>query len=125
MRKKDKKIEDFFERKDDFKIQSTLVSVTSAHNTFQEAIDSSPESLISKRRKTQATSMINAAKMVLLAYNTDAEIGKLDLRTQRRVLEMVDDLVKGRREVVQFQLSHDCESIKEVFSNEVFKISKK
>jgi hypothetical protein len=125
MTDKDKNITDFFNNNPLFQVESTLISVNSAHTSFEDAIKKAPANLISKRRKEQAMAMVNAAKMVLLAYNTDAQIGRLDLKSQRRVLEMIDQVTQGKREAVQFQLSGDCENIRELFSNESFKITKK
>lgn len=125
MVKRSKNIDEFFKTNSDFTVENTLMSVNSAHLSFEEAINLAPDNLVSKRRKQQAMAMVNAAKMVLLAYNTDAEVGRIDLKSQRRILEMVDQVTKGQREAVQFQLSPDCENVREMFSNENFKISKK
>lgn len=125
MAKKQNKYTPLFAEENDFQVESTLVSLTSVHHNFIDIIDQAPSNLISNNRKQNAKTLINTAKLILLAYSTDGSRGMLDTKSQRRVLEMVSQVVSGKREAVQFQLTRDCEGIKEMYSNEVFKIESK
>lgn len=78
---------------------------------------------ISDNRGQIAHDMVNAAENTLLAF--DRNMGKslhLSTKDQKRVLVMIDEVLSGKREAVQFQMTRNCDGIKEVFSREVFKL---
>lgn len=79
---------------------------------------------MSKARYTNAKDYLRAFEVTMLAYRDTGPIGNLDTEQQRKILTMVDEVLKGKRECVQFQLNRGCDGIKEVFSSEVFPIKK-
>jgi hypothetical protein len=74
---------------------------------------------ISKQRKVLNQDLIKAAKQVLIAFRGE-RIGRLSSDQQREILMMIDEMMDGKRECVQFQLNRGCDGIKEVFSSRVF-----
>lgn len=76
-------------------------------------------SMISDNRGKISKDMIRAAVQTVFSYQEPKRIGELDTKQQRTVLSLVDDVVKGRREFVQFQLTRDCDGIKEICTSEI------
>jgi len=75
---------------------------------------------ISKERYILIKDYHRAAKQTLLAYRGGPPIGKLTDEQQMQILVMINDVLSGKRECVQFQLNRDCNGIKEVFSSKNF-----
>lgn len=75
---------------------------------------------IGKERITLSQDYLNAFETTMLAYRDAEPIGNLSKEQQRKILVLVDDVLKGKLECVQFQLNRNCDGIKEVFTSEVF-----
>jgi len=75
---------------------------------------------ISKERYLLIKDYHSAAKQTLLAYRGGPPIGRLTNDQQREILSMVNEVLDGKRECVQFQLNRGCDGIKEVFSSKNF-----
>lgn len=75
---------------------------------------------VSQNRGQISKDMIEAAFRTLTAYDKTFRPIKLTTDQASRILNMVEDVLNGRREAIQFQLSRECEGIKEVFSQEIF-----
>jgi hypothetical protein len=75
---------------------------------------------ISKERYVNIKDLLNAAKQVTIAYRGGPPIGRLTTDQQRDILSMVNEVLEGKRECVQFQLNRGCDGIKEVFSSRNF-----
>jgi hypothetical protein len=75
---------------------------------------------ISKERYVNIKDLLNAAKQVTIAYRGGPPIGRLTTDQQREILIMVNEVLDGKRECVQFQLNRGCDGIKEVFSSKLF-----
>ncbi len=104
-------------------IETALISIKNASETFQDSIDQVTKNRainISDDRASRAKDYIKAATSVVLAYNEDYKIGKLTVQQQRRVLELVDDVLAGRREFIHFNLTTNCDGMKELNSKEYF-----
>lgn len=78
---------------------------------------------ISKERYQSAKDYLRAFEITMMAYQEGNSIGRLSTDQQREILCMVDDLLKGKREAVQFQLNRSGNGIREVFSSKVFELS--
>ena len=75
---------------------------------------------MSKERYQNSKDYLQAFESTMLAYRDQEPIGRLTPDQQRQILVMVDDILKGKRECVQFQLNRGCNGLKEVFSSKVF-----
>ena len=75
---------------------------------------------MSDERYHNSKDYLNAFEKTMLAYRDQEPIGRLTPDQQRQILVMVDDILKGKRECVQFQLNRGCNGLKEVFSSKVF-----
>jgi hypothetical protein len=75
---------------------------------------------ISDNRGKICQDLLNAFETTLVAYGDVKMIGRLSNDQQREILVMVDDVLRGKRENVQFQLNRNCDGIKELFSSKVF-----
>jgi len=77
---------------------------------------------ISDNRGEIAKDMVNAAMNTLFSYDRNgfAQSLRLSQKDQRRVLVMIDEVLSGKREAIQFQLTRNCDGIKEMYSKEVF-----
>jgi hypothetical protein len=78
---------------------------------------------ISDNRGQISKDMIEAGMNTFFSYDRNGMAKSLHLSTkdQRRVLIMIEEVLSGKREAVQFQLTRNCDAVKEVFSREVFK----
>jgi hypothetical protein len=85
-----------------------------------ETIFTSKAMRMSKERYQNSQDYLNAFEKTMLAYRDQEPIGRLTNDQQRKILVMIDDVLKGKRECVQFQLNRGCNGLKEVFSSEVF-----
>jgi hypothetical protein len=85
-----------------------------------ETIFTSKAMRMSKERYQNSQDFLNAFEKTMLAYRDQEPIGRLSTEQQREILVMVDDILKGKREAVQFQLNRGCDGVKEVFSSKVF-----
>jgi hypothetical protein len=109
-------------------VLSALIMINNGCDNLNDIIDriSNDRGInISDNRAEIAKDMIRAAKSTMLAYNDELRIGKLGTAEQRAILQMIDDVVTGKREAVQFQLTRNCDGIKEVFSRKTLKINEK
>lgn len=77
---------------------------------------------ISDNRGEISKDMLRAVRTTMLAYQDPIGIGTLSNVDIQRILKMIDDLVKGKREALHFQLSRNCDGIKEVISKQEFKL---
>ncbi|MCS5491762.1 hypothetical protein [Algoriphagus limi] len=75
---------------------------------------------MSKERYQNSQDYLKAYEKTMLAYSDIEPIGRLTTDQQRKILVMIDDVLKGKRECVQFQLNRSCNGLKEVFSNTEF-----
>jgi hypothetical protein len=75
---------------------------------------------MSDERYNNSKDYLNAFEKTMLAYRDQEPIARLTPDQQRQILVMVDDVLKGKRECVQFQLNRGCNGLKEVFSSKVF-----
>jgi hypothetical protein len=80
---------------------------------------------MSKERYTSSQDFLKAYEKTMLAYRDVEPIGKLTTEQQRQILVMVNDVLAGKRECVQFQLNRGCNGIKEIFSNRNFEFQDK
>lgn len=106
-----------------FRIGQIVKSIRDQSKNFQDSVDliTSDRSLrISDNRGKIAKQYIKCAEKVILAYQEPEKIGTLSPGQQSEILLIIDDLLKGRRECVQFQLTQSCDGIKELFSNQIF-----
>lgn len=87
-----------------------------------EIIVNSRAMRVSKERVNLSRDYLTAFETTMLAYRDAKPIGKLNTEQQRKILCMVEDVLNGKRECVQFQLNRGCDGIKEIFSNQVFNI---
>lgn len=78
---------------------------------------------MSKERYQSAKDYLNAFETTMLAYQENSpQIGTLSPKQQQEILVMIDDLLKGKREAVQFQVNRSGNAIREVFSSKVFEL---
>jgi hypothetical protein len=77
---------------------------------------------ISDNRGAIAKDMLRGVKTTMLAYQDPVRIGKLADKDIQRILQMVDDLLKGKREAVHLQLNRNCDGLKELISNYEIKL---
>lgn len=75
---------------------------------------------ISKERYHSSKDYLNAFETTMLAYRDSEPIGRLTNEQQREILVMVDDVLKGKRECVHFQISKSGNALREVFSSKIF-----
>lgn len=88
---------------------------------FTDTIYNSQAMRMSKERYQNSKSMLVAFEKTMLAFDdTKPPIGRLTSQQQQQILVMVDDVLKGKRECVQFQLNRGCNGITEVFSRKEF-----
>ena len=78
---------------------------------------------MSKERYESAKDYLNAFEITMMAYQEGNRLGSLTTKQQQEILVMVDDLLKGKREAVQFQLNRSGNAIREVFSSKVFELT--
>lgn len=79
---------------------------------------------ISKERYQSAKDYLNAFETTMMAYQEGGQkIGTLTPKQQQEILVMVDEILKGKREAVQFQVNRSGNAIREVFSSRVFELS--
>lgn len=106
-----------------FRVGQIVKSVRDQSQNFQDSVDliTSDRSLrISDNRGKIAKQCIKYAERVILAYQEPDKLGSLSAAQQSEILMMLDDLIQGRREAVQFQMTQSCDGIKELFSNREF-----
>lgn len=77
---------------------------------------------ISDNRGSIAKDMLRGVKTTMLAYQDPVRVGKLADKDIQHIIEMIDDVLKGRREAVHFQLNRNCDGLKEVISKKEFKL---
>jgi hypothetical protein len=109
-------------------ILSSLIMINKGCEDLNDIIDKVSKDRginISDNRAEIAKDMVNAARTTMLAYNDAFRPGKLTTAQQRVILQMVDDVLTGKREAVQFQLNRNCDGIKEVFSRKTLIINEK
>jgi hypothetical protein len=87
-----------------------------------ETIFTSKAMRMSKERYQNSQDYLNAFEKTMLAYRDQEPIGRLTNEQQREILVMVDDILRGKREAVQFQLNRGCNGVKEVFSAKEFSL---
>lgn len=79
---------------------------------------------ISKERYQSAKDYLNAFETTMMAYQEGSQkIGTLSQKQQQEILVMVDEILKGKREAVQFQVNRSGNAIREVFSSKIFELS--
>jgi conjugal transfer/entry exclusion protein len=77
---------------------------------------------MSKDRYQSAKDYLNAFEVTMLAYQEGNQLGTLSPKQQQEILVMVDEILKGKREAVQFQVNRSGNAIREVFSSKVFEL---
>ena len=77
---------------------------------------------ISDNRINICQDLLKAYRTTIFAYGDAPKIGKLSTDQQREILVLVDDILRGKRETVQFQLTRNCDGIKELFTSKIFTI---
>lgn len=105
-------------------IASQLNVLRSHTDTYLDIIDQIANNnhlRVPKNNAETAKDMIRAAKKTILCHDDMYRIGKLSLESQREILKLVQEVLDGKREMVQFQLNRECTAIKEVFSKKVLK----
>lgn len=86
-----------------------------------DTIHTSKAMRMSKERYQTSKSLLRAYEKTILAYDDGKPpIGRLSTLQQQQILVMLDDVLKGKRQVVQFQLNRDCNGITEIFSSKEF-----
>jgi len=76
---------------------------------------------MSKERYQNSKNYLLAYQKTILAYDdTKPPLGRLTPLQQQQILVMVDDVLKGKIEAVQFQLNRGCDGITEIFSSKQF-----
>lgn len=107
----------------DFKhIEGLAISVRSQTAMYHDAIDliKNDRTLrISDDRCERAKDHIATASRILLAYDNGYNPIKMDTKQQRRALEMIQDVLDGKREAVMFQPNKEGTKIREMFSKEM------
>lgn len=108
---------------DSYQIGNELSILKKSASNFLDVIDrlvNLQKLHISKSRGAIATGLVNRAVRVMLAYKDNSKDLSLNNSQKRRVLQMADDVLNGRRTAVQFQSLINGNGIVELFSNEVF-----
>lgn len=79
---------------------------------------------VSDNRGAIGDDLLKAYETTMLAYGDVKQIGRLSNDQQREILVMVDDILRGKREYAHFQLTRNCDGIKELFTNKTYLITK-
>lgn len=74
---------------------------------------------VSKVRGNLGIRLVTRAVRVVLAYKDGTRSRSLEEKERRMVLSMVEEVLNGKRQAVQFQSTLDGNGILELFSNEV------
>lgn len=104
----------------------TFRKLVSGMRDFTETVFASGGSKglrMSRERYETSKDYLNAFENSMMAYQEGSRIGSLNPKQQQEILVMVDDLLKGKREAVQFQINRSGNAIREVFSSKVFELS--
>ena len=103
-------------------IQGLAIGIKSQTLQYLESIDliKNDRTLrISDDRCERAKDHISTASKILLAYDSHHMPVKMDTRQQRRALEMIQEVLDGKREAVMFQTNKEGTKVKEMFSREI------
>lgn len=75
---------------------------------------------MSKERYRASKGYLKAYQKTMMAFRDTEPIGRLTTDQQREILVLVNEVLEGKRECVQFQLGRGCEGITEMFSGKYF-----
>ncbi len=101
-------------------VLSQFMELLSSLNETTDLIYNSNGIRMSKERYQNSKDYLKAYEKTMLAFRDTEAIGRLTTDQQREILVMVNEVLEGKREAVQFQLNRGCNGIKEVFSSKVF-----
>ena len=104
----------------------TFKRLVAGMRDFTETVFSSSKAgglRMSKERYQSAKDYLNAFENSMMAYQEGNQLGSLNPKQQQEILVMIDDILKGKRECVQFQINRSGNAIREVFSSKVFELT--